>query len=503
MVAAAASVMAEAAENARRTWPATAQVRAGIRHAVAVRQHEDAVGDGYYVRAHRTHLRGPLRWSVLVVDLETGRWTDVSTSPGTGAYLDSAERFGTLAVQYPLLTSGGTLVVKGLGLDPDRWTPLTIGTSRVVEPSLLGYDLESLELHGPDEQYSIAGAAIIDTEGRSVGQPGRFRNIMPFSEGLASVAGRNEMGSEIWGLIDRDGEVVVPPRFLDLFRFREGLAPFILAEELNNVGFVNREGEVVIEPGFSRLDAYGTDEPYGFSNGLAQVEIDGTEYAYIDTTGQFVIPPGTVGEGGLFVEGRASVERHDAQDFFPRKGYIDTQGEVVIPFDFIEASPFSDGLAVVEVWGKEGGAGFIDRSGNWVVGPTQEWEAVGLPLAEDRAPVMETESGNRGYVDRRGDWAVPPTFELARGFHQGRAAVYRDGGWGFIDRSGAIVLPLRFDEVLDFSQGLAAVKRGEHWGYVRLDGSWAIRPRYRDATRFDSDRAVVRLDGKAWVTVPD
>lgn len=53
-----------------------------------------------------------------------------------------------------------------------------------------------------------------------------------------------------------------------------------------------------------------------------------------------------------------------AQDF--RWGYIDETGQVVIPFQFDSANPFSNGLA--KVW-QAGTWSLIDRTGQYLVGP--------------------------------------------------------------------------------------------------------------------------------------
>ena len=59
--------------------------------------------------------------------------------------------------------------------------------------------------------------------------------------------------------------------------FSEGLASF---KKGNLWGYVNKRGEVVIEPHFASA--------ISFSGGLAIVELGGGKWAYIDKKGNFV-----------------------------------------------------------------------------------------------------------------------------------------------------------------------------------------------------------------------
>jgi WG containing repeat len=62
-----------------------------------------------------------------------------------------------------------------------------------------------------------------------------------------------------------------------------------------------------------------------------------------------------------FSEGLAAVRNQEH-----KWGYIDTRGQLVIPFMFQSASQFSDGLAQAELNQK---FGYIDKSGNFVIRP--------------------------------------------------------------------------------------------------------------------------------------
>lgn len=80
-----------------------------------------------------------------------------------------------------------------------------------------------------------------------------------------------------------------------------------------------------------------------------------------------------------------------------RYGYLDSKGNVVIPFRYKSADNFREGLAKV---GNGKHYGFIDKDGNTV---------------------------------------IPLIYDEAYCFHDGYAAVRQNGKWGFIDKSGKLI----------------------------------------------------------------
>ena len=87
-----------------------------------------------------------------------------------------------------------------------------------------------------------------------------------------------------WGYIDKEGNMIIEPKFDGGFEFSDGLAEFISQD--GKYGYINKKGEVVIEPTFY----YGG----GFEDGIAPVFLELNEfrdkpYSYIDKTGQVVV----------------------------------------------------------------------------------------------------------------------------------------------------------------------------------------------------------------------
>jgi len=123
-------------------------------------------------------------------------------------------------------------------------------------------------------------------------------------------------------------------------------------------------------------------------------------------------------------------------------GFIDQQGNVVIPPDYKSAKGFRDGLAAVET--------------------VRGW----------------------GYVDKSGAWIIPPTFKTADNFGNGLAPVAGtkllfplDEASNekplvqFIDVHGKIAIAESFAGALPFSDGLAYVQSSEELGAHLIDPS--------------------------------
>jgi hypothetical protein len=156
-------------------------------------------------------------------------------------------------------------------------------------------------------------------------------------------------------------------------------------------------------------------------------------------------------------------------------GYINTQGQVVIPPRFSRARPFQGGLAAArsgEHWG------FIDRTGRWVIEPQFE-------RCEDFSEglAVVAKQGKWGFINPLGHLAVPCIYEDAQSFSEGLAAVRVDRLWGFIDQRGRMRIPPQFTFAEDFTGGLAKVyyQASVFHYYIDREGTciWAQVSAYR------------------------
>lgn len=96
---------------------------------------------------------------------------------------------------------------------------------------------------------------------------------------------------------------------------------------------------------------------FAFNNGLAQVMID-NKWGYIDIEGNIVVPI-KYEATSLFTQGLSLVKLNG------KYGYVDTTGKEIITIKYDRAAPFSDGAAKVKLNGKEF---YINHTGSCIKG---------------------------------------------------------------------------------------------------------------------------------------
>ena len=301
----------------------------------------------------------------------------------------------------------------------------------------------------------------------------------------------------------KTGDVVIPFKYDEAYNFSEGLAEV----ELNGkLGFVDKSGKVVVP---LKYDWVGS-----FSEGLAAVRLNG-KLGFVDKSGTEVVPLKYDGARD-FHEGFARVRLND------RYGYIDMSGNEVVPLKYGNAEDFHEGLARVLLNGK---FGFIDKSGTEVVplkyvhawnfheglaavGLKGKWGVIDMsgnevvPLKYDIVHVSEEGlvtvklKGKWGFIDKSSKEVVPLKYDDVWVFPEGHTAVELKGKWGFIDKSGKEVVPLKYDNVGGFYEGFVKVLLNGKYGFINKSGKEVVPPKYDDVYYSPKGPLRVQLNGK-------
>ena len=158
-------------------------------------------------------------------------------------------------------------------------------------------------------------------------------------------------------------------------------------------------------------------------------------------------------------------------------GFIDKNGDVVIPTIFSFASNFSEGLAVVNFADEKHGYGYgyINKNGKTVIPLIY---SMASPFSDGIASVAYKDKW--GAIDKKGTWIINPTFDDLWEFDNNLAAAKLKNRWGFINKKGEIIIPLIFELVCGFSEDMGAVKFNGKWGYIDKQGKWIIYPRFNN-----------------------
>jgi hypothetical protein len=335
--------------------------------------------------------------------------------------------------------------------------------------------------------------------------------------------------------------------------------------EGRKLGFINRAGEVVVPPTY---DAVGP-----MSGGRIRVSV-GAQSGYIDLTGKLVIPA-QYDTANEFQAGRAVVRQGD------KYSLIDPAGKHIADIPFRVLGEFHQGLLRVQASGRTDADGkrlptaygFVDLEGEFVIPPTyinagefpddeenlnfgalnREWcyfdrtgrVIIRIPFGPNltganlfvNGRLLVKDGFTYGYQDAAGKWAIPPKYNDAHAFEDGFAQVLdgtkwitidtsgkevdrsnihlrrlkpyseglalatENGLYGYIDSRGRLAFPLRkYDEAYSFSSGLARIKVDGAYGYLDRTGKLAIPAQYSSASDFDHGLAsVMTRDGYGYI----
>lgn len=190
---------------------------------------------------------------------------------------------------------------------------------------------------------------IIDKTGRTIVGP-TYSEIKPFSDGLAAVC-----DGDNFGFIDKEGNMVIEPKYLDPEGFENGLAIVAIFNPMgsNPYGVIDKQGNEIIPiknhyikrlPGdyfvveknqyddFSLYDSTGHEIFHEAFSGLPKIGSDGLIYAYSE---------------------------HDGNNGY---GVVTSSGKTIVPMQYPRIRPFKNGFALVTS-SHDAHIGFVDMQG--------------------------------------------------------------------------------------------------------------------------------------------
>lgn len=251
-----------------------------------------------------------------------------------------------------------------------------------------------------------------------------YKDISFFHKGLARVQGMNGL----WGLIDRNGQEVMPPKYHQLGLPSEGL---VATKEDTYARWVYRNyaGRVMIEGAF--------DEAPPFEGGITAVMSKG-QRQIIDRAGLSVAPEGT--QPLFFSEGLFGLKVSTMNKKKEVNYYSDATGGNVFGRSYASVGPFQYGVAMVRP----------------------------LPKQVGRREKL-------GAINRRGVMVVPPKYNRLHVQPDGNIIINPQRYYGLADQNGNILLEPEYDRIFRYEEeGLYRVERGEKIGYVVVRGGEVI-----------------------------
>jgi hypothetical protein len=182
-------------------------------------------------------------------------------------------------------------------------------------------------------------------------------------------------------------------------------------------------------------------------------------------------------------------------------GYINEQGEEIIPLQFSEAQTFCNGFAKVAMYSKWA---IIDVNGNQIT-PFKYDEIRSennCVFQEDMAIIRIKE--NYGFVNKNGQESIKPQYQNILPFKENLAGVKKEGKWGFVDKANQLIIPIDKVKVQSFSEGLAATQifkeekdfKFLQWEFLNALGQVVIEPKFDEVFSFNNNLAIVKRQNK-------
>lgn len=254
-----------------------------------------------------------------------------------------------------------------------------------------------------------------------------------FSEGLASV--QNKDGK--WGVIDKQGNTVIPFTYDKIGGFSEGLASVGVNDKW---GFIDKQGKMVIPTVY--------DSVHDFSEGFACVSkrdpssANGYFRGFVDKQGTLIGSTEYGAMGTKFCEGliKVATASHDSSGNFNgwKWGFLNTKGDIAVPMKYFSVNTFSEGLSAVDL--PDGFTGSTSSAG------THKY----------------------AIIDKQGNIVTPWQTEIIGAFSEGLATVGLSR-YHYIDKTGADVIPMTANQY-----GCSVFSAGVAVAYDNKSGRYSI-----------------------------
>lgn len=283
---------------------------------------------------------------------------------------------------------------------------------------------------------------------------------------------------------------------------------------------LNKKGEIIFRLGDDlMLSQNPLNYQYEkFNNGLLKVKRKNDnqlyDYGFVDSKGKIVIPLKEYNNVGSFYNGYAKVQDAETKLY----GFIDTSGNQIVSFEYLDAENFQEGIAAVQetnsndiingrFWG------FIDNKGNVII-PIKFYKV--SPFSDGLAAVKELPNKVKTrfiqseilshYIDINGNKVISGNFNYANSFSNGLAVVGDKRNYWYIDKRGNEVFDDKFDMANDFNEdGYALVRKKKHYYFINKKGENETQNKFKGKPTFniyegkyndvlDSNNKLVQID---------
>lgn len=306
----------------------------------------------------------------------------------------------------------------------------------------------------------------IDPEGNEVIAP-VFEKAYAFEGDLAAVKVDGKIG-----FIDKTGNMVIPPAYDSVptgWNVRVWRDGFAIVKVANKTGLIDRKGNTVLPTVYDDVEFFATHP----------ILTDGEENYYEIS----VKPQGTgiICSKGIVVEPVYEKISDYSEGLTAAKrdgkwGYLDTEGNIALPFEYDNASSFKGSYARVT---KDSRTFVIDRAGNEICDKVEKLQfGCDEPLEGVCAGIKD---GKYGLLDDKGQFILPCDFDgIERWGVTHLVQVSKDHKYGIYDLSGKEIIKVGFEVIYEPRSEETPViifsDSSENQGVVTPEGKFILNP---------------------------
>jgi hypothetical protein len=358
--------------------------------------------------------------------------------------------------------------------DGDKWGYCTPDKKIVIAPKYTSANFfvrDTAEVSIQKDEDSAELFGLINKKGEVI-LPIHYKEINRLSSNLfyvrftytidePDIPGNREMG-----IINSKGIIITPPKYTNIYRLSNELYIGEVAKGYGTVFsyLINSVGKELPNSKYVRIDS--------FKGGYAKVMIEraiktkaASKFGYIDYTGKEIINPRYDNLGKIY-NGCTWFMQKDINKY----GVVNIKGEVILKPTYDYISEFKDGIAIViaysETGHKKGKYGLIDSTGKNIVKVSLDTVC---PFNEGLAKIKR--NGKYGFIDKAGKEIIPPSYLKVEDFQNNFAVFQLNNKKGLINKNGITIIPAKYDEVEIVLKGLILLKLNGKIGFADQSGN--------------------------------
>lgn len=304
----------------------------------------------------------------------------------------------------------------------------------------------------------------------------RYDRIIPTKSDDRYIA---NMGS-IYRLLDKDGKFVNAGQEYKILKpINENL---YLSKKLGQKAIINDKHEIIFKVPEKFMDIY-----HQMSNGMYQVTTNSNYSGYLDAEGNEVIP-------SIYYAGYEFSKDTDLAFVTideEKGGYINSKNEFIIEPIYEFGNVFTNGVASVK---KDGVWFIINEKGEKI---SDDFSKVSS-LSSGFASVVLL-NGDKVVVDTSGEivFSYPEDTEIGY-FINNLATITRGGKVGLINSEGEILVEPKYEEVsISDVTDIHKFKENGLYGYINSLGKVLLNPIFRKAEHFGKNGSVIVEKGES------